>query len=166
MFGFQRDQNSKGQTWAVWLVKQRISWLLSSALAHNEFIRLDKSLPANLPMLLQTSNRFGLGGAWQLIKQWNVVGKAMESVGVLTNICCSWKCMKDFLFLVPSWFMSEWCCARCLSPGKKGIILFLGSFCPPSIGNLSRIRICKRGKESKDMGCTEKNQKHAFTVAT
>lgn len=35
------------------------------------------------------------------------------------------------------------CRVKHLLPGKKGMILFLGSFCPASIGNLSRIRICK-----------------------
>lgn len=55
------------------------------------------------------------------------------------------------------------------SPGKKGIILFLGSFCPPSIGNLSRIRICKSEGESKEWHKHElcsKAQKHAFLFAT
>lgn len=109
-----------------------------SALTHNESIILGKSLSASLPLTWQTTNWFSLGGEWQLIKQCNVV----VYEGVLTNIACAWKCLKAFLVLF--WKNN----GRLFSPGKKGIILFLGSFCPPSIGNLSRILICKNEGES------------------
>ncbi len=98
----------------------------------------------------------------------------MEYVGALTNVSCAWKAFL-FLVLTAGTYKSNAyvnvtseCCAccdaLCSSPGKKGIILFLGSFCPPSIGNLSRIRICKSERESKDeLRC--ETQKHAFLFA-
>lgn len=107
------------------------------------------SLSPWLALLRQTTNWFGLGGAGQLIKQWNGVG------GGRTNTACAWKGLRAFLLLALAlfswidvklrchWYQCYVCYdAWCLLPGKKGIILFFGSFCPPSIGNLSRMRIC------------------------
>lgn len=98
MLGFMEDQNSISQTWVVQLVLQRVSSLLSSAPTHYGFIRLEKSLSAGLLPPRLTTNWFGLGGVWQLIKQCSVVGHTMEYVEVLTNIGCARKWLRTSIF--------------------------------------------------------------------
>lgn len=132
----------------VWERCSSLTMALFTPMGHVEVIRLERfSLPASHCHTTTTTQPYS--PSWNSGKNRNVVCYKMIEKHVLSvcswdslhfvSLCCQTPTSKMLLY----WLMSAVCSLymSACSPGKKGIILFLGSFCPPSTGNLSRICI-------------------------